>query len=133
MARKKKRDRDFITPDLTPLIDVVFLLLIFFLVSSVFKKEEFALLLKLPVAEKGQGDNKKTNTVTIEINSEHIAVDGTKVDIPTLKTKLDAFERTVTVNIRADEEARYKKLVAVLDILQQQRKQNISLITEKKQ
>ena len=47
MARKAKRETSRL---LTPLIDVVFLLLIFFLVSSVFKKEEFALL-NLPKAK----------------------------------------------------------------------------------
>ena len=38
----KKRSRETLSPDLTPLIDVVFLLLIFFMVSTVFKKEELA-------------------------------------------------------------------------------------------
>ena len=42
--------REPLTPDLTPLIDVVFILLIFFIVSSVFKKEELALMLSLPVS-----------------------------------------------------------------------------------
>lgn len=37
MARYKKK-RALLTPDLTPLIDVVFLLLIFFIVSSTFNK-----------------------------------------------------------------------------------------------
>ena len=32
-----------LVPDLTPLIDVVFILLIFFIVSSVIKKEELVL------------------------------------------------------------------------------------------
>jgi len=40
--------RSFGTPEITPLIDVVFLLLVFFMVSSVFKKEEPALQMKLP-------------------------------------------------------------------------------------
>ena len=37
MARYKKK-RALLTPDLTPLIDVVFLLLIFFIVSTTFNK-----------------------------------------------------------------------------------------------
>lgn len=39
---------EYLFPELTPLIDLVFLLLIFFLVSLVFKKEDVALLLNLP-------------------------------------------------------------------------------------
>lgn len=33
-----RKRRETIAPDLTPMIDVVFILLIFFIVSSVFKK-----------------------------------------------------------------------------------------------
>ena len=42
------RRREPLAPDITPLIDVVFILLIFFMVTSVFRKEEAALLLQLP-------------------------------------------------------------------------------------
>ncbi|MCB9095011.1 MAG: biopolymer transporter ExbD [Halobacteriovoraceae bacterium] len=128
MARKS---REFLTPDLTPLIDVVFLLLIFFLVSSVFKKEEFALLLKLPVTEQGEGNTKKVEEITIELTADEVAFNGEKMDFPELTDKLKNFEKTVVVNIRADEEVRYKNLVNILDILQKQKKENISLITEK--
>ncbi len=58
----KKRSREISPPDLTPLIDVVFLLLTFFIVSTVFRKEEFALSLNLPKTsstEKGQGKQTK--------------------------------------------------------------------------
>ena len=43
-----RKHRETLTPDITPLIDIVFILLIFFIVSSVFKKEELALNLQLP-------------------------------------------------------------------------------------
>ena len=44
------KKREILTPDITPLIDVVFILLIFFIVSSVFKKDELALVLNLPTS-----------------------------------------------------------------------------------
>ena len=40
--------RESLGLDLTPVIDVVFILLIFFIVTSVFKKDELALVLDLP-------------------------------------------------------------------------------------
>jgi len=55
----KRQRRESIAMDLTPLIDIVFLLLIFFLVTSSFKKEQLALLVKLPKAEQGAGSEKK--------------------------------------------------------------------------
>ena len=129
MARKR---REQITPELTPLIDVVFLLLIFFLVSSVFKKEEFALLLNLPVTESGEGSASKTKEITIEINNDDIAVNGKKVPAEQLESTLAPYDKAINVNVRADEEARYKRLIQVLEVLQKQKKENISLITDKK-
>ena len=43
--------RETLGIDLTPVIDVVFILLIFFIVTSVFKKDELALMLDLPEAD----------------------------------------------------------------------------------
>ncbi len=128
MARKK---REFITPDLTPLIDVVFLLLIFFLVSSVFKKDEYALLLNLPVTEEGEGVKKKVEELTIEINKDSYALNKESVSITELTAKLNSYEASIVVNIRADQESPYKRLIKVLETLQSQKKENISLITEK--
>ncbi len=130
MARKK---REFITPELTPLIDVVFLLLIFFLVSSVFKKDEYALLLNLPVSEQGEGSKKKLEEITIEINNSSFALNKEKLSIKDLTEKLLNYEKTTVINIRADQESAYKHLIKVLEVLQSQKKENISLITEKKQ
>jgi biopolymer transport protein ExbD len=126
-----RKKREFLTPDLTPLIDVVFLLLIFFLVSSVFKKEEFALLLNLPVSEaqkKGANDNSKS--ITIEINNDSFAFNGQKIARSEIEEKLKALESKTPINLRSDELTPYKEVVFVLNILQKLKLQNISLITE---
>ena len=66
----KKRSREASIIDLTPLIDVVFLLLIFFMVSTVFKKEELALILNLPSAETKETKSGKRKSLQIEINPD---------------------------------------------------------------
>ena len=38
-----KKRYEYLSPDLTPLIDVVFILLIFFIVTSSFKEDKFVL------------------------------------------------------------------------------------------
>lgn len=130
MSRKSRREA--LTPDLTPLIDVVFLLLIFFLVSSVFKKEELALLLSLPKSEQGQGQEKKTEDITLELSDEKIALNGKGIDETNLETELQSFKKSTLVNLRVDGEVRYQRLVKVLDTLQKLKLENVSLITEKK-
>ncbi len=58
---------------MTPMIDVVFLLLIFFLVSSHLSKQESNLELQLPVASTGADDlDQQTPRITI-----HVEADGT--------------------------------------------------------
>lgn len=129
MGRRSKRE--FIAPELTPLIDMVFLILTFFLVTTVFKKDELALLLKLPKTEQGAGEGKKVDELTIELSDSEIAVNGKKSTIEELPTLFSKTEKTALVNLRVDGDVKYTRLVKVLDLLQQNKLENISLITEK--
>lgn len=129
MARKAKREA--LTFELTPLIDVVFLLLIFFLVSSVFKKEELALLLNLPKAAKGKKEASKVQNITIEMSKDEIAYNGKKVELAELEVGLQSEDKKKIVNLRVDGTVIYKRLVKVLDLLQKYKLENVSLITDK--
>lgn len=129
MARKAKRET--LTFELTPLIDVVFLLLIFFLVSSVFKKEELALLLNLPKAAKGKKEASKVQNITIEMSNDEIAYNGKKVELAELEVGLQSEDKKKIVNLRVDGTVIYKRLVKVLDLLQKYKLENVSLITDK--
>jgi biopolymer transport protein ExbD len=129
MARKAKREA--LTFELTPLIDVVFLLLIFFLVSSVFKKEELALLLNLPKAAKGKKEASKVQNITIEMSKDEIAYNGKKVELAELEVGLQSEDKKKMVNLRVDGTVIYKRLVKVLDLLQKYKLENVSLITDK--
>ncbi|HLW55989.1 MAG TPA: biopolymer transporter ExbD [Bacteriovoracaceae bacterium] len=129
MARRK---RDQLAMDLTPLIDVVFLLLIFFLVTSVFKKEEVALLLQLPKTEEGQGsEDKKLEEITIELTDEEVAFNGKKTTLDDLPQSLEGSKPETLINLRVDGNVRYERLVKVLDYLSAKKLENISLITNK--
>ena len=129
MARKSRRET--LTPELTPLIDVVFLLLIFFLVSSVFKKEELALLLSLPKTEQGKGVKAQKKYVTIEMTGEEVAFEGSTLTLDDLKEKLSDVDPKTLINLRVDGEVKYQRLVKVLDSLQKNKLENVSLITKK--
>lgn len=130
MARKSRRE--YLTPELTPLIDVVFLLLIFFMVSSVFKKEELALLLNLPKTEEGKSKNEQKTMVTIELAKDTIAFEGKEYSMEELKDKISPLEKKTLVNLRVDGQVQYNRLVDILDLLQKNKLENLSLITIKK-
>lgn len=130
MGRRHKREA--ISMDLTPLIDMVFLLLIFFLVTSSFKKEQLALLVKLPKAEQGAGTAKKVEQLTIELSDTEVALNGKKTTIEELPASFQVADKTILVNLRIDGDVRYQRLVKILDLLQLNKLENVSLITDKK-
>ena len=65
----KQEDETLI--NLTPLIDVVFLLLIFFMVSTTFSKES-QLRIKLPESSEEEMEEQETRILEIEINSDDV-------------------------------------------------------------
>jgi len=126
------KKREILTPDITPLIDVVFILLIFFIVSSVFKKDELALVLNLPTSS-AQEIELKEKEIIIEINSEKIAIYGKEVNIEDLDKQMNEIEdKKRNIIFRIDKDVKYENVVKVLDILQKNQLFNISLITETK-
>lgn len=127
-----RNKRELFTPDLTPLIDVVFILLIFFIVSSVFKKEELSLILDLPSSE-AQELQVAPKEISIEINKDKIAIYGEKVSFDDLDTKLQEIkDKKKTIILRIDKSVTYERVVKVLDNLQKYDLNNLSLVTQKK-
>ena len=126
------KKREILTPDITPLIDVVFILLIFFIVSSVFKKDELALVLNLPTSS-AQEIELKEKEIIIEINSEKLAIYGKEVNIEDLDKQMNEIEdKKRNIIFRIDKDVKYENVVKVLDVLQKNQLFNISLITETK-
>jgi len=123
--------REPLTPDLTALIDVVFILLIFFMVSSVFKKEELALSLALPTSssEKLEVEVKQIN---IELSVKDIAFGGNKISLKELDSKLATItKKEKAVIVRIDKDVAYEKIVKILDLLQKYNLNNLALVTNK--
>ena len=129
---KKKRSRELLTPDITPLIDVVFLLLIFFMVSTVFKKDELALLLQLPKAEIGQSvQGKPILNLNIEMSAQDLALNGSKTTFEQLPIKLKEIKnKMIPVEIRIDKEVAYERVIRLLDNLKKFNLNNLALITD---
>ena len=126
----KKRTREASTFEMTPLIDVVFLLLIFFMVSTVFKKDELALLLSLPKTE--AGDAKSKQTYVFELSSNELAFNGKKTTIATVEEHLKTIsDKTAAIDLRIDKEVRYDRVMSLLDKMKKYELTNLSLVTER--
>ena len=126
------KKREILTPDVTPLIDVVFILLIFFIVSSVFKKDELALVLNLPTSS-AQEIELKEKEIIIELNDEKLAIYGNEASIESLEEEIIKIEdKERNIIFRIDKDVKYEKIIKVLEILQKSQLFNISLITDTK-
>lgn len=115
--------------DLTPIIDVVFILLIFFLVTSVFKKEELALMLDLPSSNAKEMQIKQEQ-IFIELSVNKLAIKGIEVSFESLEDNLKAIKnKDDSVIVRIDKKVPYERVVKVLDLLQKYNLNNLALVT----
>jgi biopolymer transport protein ExbD len=127
----KRRSRESVTPEITPLIDVVFLLLIFFMVSTVFKKDELALLLSLPQTSEGESPDRQVENIVIELSETEVAIGGIKLSIDEIDQELEKISnKTTPIDLRIDKGVVYERMIKVLDRLKYYELTNLSLITD---
>jgi biopolymer transport protein ExbD len=120
MAVQIKRSSVAGTLSLTPLIDVVFLLLIFFLVTSEFEEEERRLDIVLPTATSAVPMIGKPREIVIDINQQgEVFMRGQPTSIEDLERLLKSAVVSNPTNqsavIRADREASFQPVVSVMD------------------
>ncbi|WP_375723203.1 biopolymer transporter ExbD [Arcobacter sp. KX21116] len=126
------KKREILTPDITPLIDVVFILLIFFIVSSVFKKDELALVLNLPTSSAKEIELKQKEVI-IELDREKLAIYGKESSIQNLEEEISKIkDKQRNIIFRIDKEVKYERVIEILDLLQKYELFNISLLTDTK-
>jgi len=117
--------------DITPMLDVVFIMLIFFIVTASFVKES-GIEVNRPDASTAQA--KPRANILIAINaSDEIWINKRRVDESQVRAnieRLHAENPQGTVVIQADEEAKTRKLVAVMDAARQAGVYDVSLATE---
>jgi biopolymer transport protein ExbD len=104
--------------DLTPLIDVTFQLLIFFLLTATFNNDA-AFKVKLPKATANDPAT-ETKAIVVEISEDgRFEVDKKMVDEAELQTRLCMAAKEVgasTVNIKADQNTKHEKVVQAMDV-----------------
>jgi biopolymer transport protein ExbD len=105
--------------DLTPMVDVVFLLIIFFMVSTTFITLESGLPVDLPEASSAEAQPEGMPTVTIDA-SERIYLAGSELDVTSLVPALQALLRDSdqdVVVLRADQSVSHGLTVRVMDAI----------------
>ena len=118
---------------ITPMIDVVFLLLTFFVTTTIFSQWETELDIQLPTADSGVIPDRLPGEIIINLDSEgRIVINQHELTTDEL---LDKCLRLVKlfpghpVVIRSDKSTRYEHLVAVIDTCRKAGISNISFAT----
>mgnify|MGYP000076310971 CR=1 FL=1 len=134
MKFRRQRAKE-VNVDLTPLIDVVFLLLIFFMVSTTFTKETH-LEINLPQAE-GQAQTDPPEVIDILIAQDGtFSVNGT----PLVNTQPDTLKRALRelsggdnerpLTITADAKTPHQSVVTAMDVAGQLGFSRLSITTQ---
>ena len=118
---------------LTSMLDVIFLLLCFFVTVSVFSQWESEISIKLPSAATAEEPGRLPGEIIVNLDRDgKVTVNGRQLELDDLGTRLAKvakFYPDQAVIIRADKEVRYERLVAVIDTCRAANVWNFSFAT----
>ena len=133
----QKREKEEPAVDLTSLIDVVFLLLLFFMVSTTFDHQS-VLQVDLPEASAVDApiDRPETLELVIDANglmflNDRRLVDSKKRTIKAAFNEVIGDDRDLPLILRADRETPHHFVVTVMDVAAQLGFRNLSIATQK--
>jgi biopolymer transport protein ExbD len=116
MARKPVREAESAEIDITPMMDIVFIMLIFFIVTTSFVKEA-GIDVNKPEAAQAQSKPSATIFIAIRANGE-VWMDKRPVDVERVSANIErlrAESPTDTIIVQADKDAKHGVVMEVMD------------------
>lgn len=117
---------------IVPMIDIIFFLLVFFMLSMLTMVSQKTIALQLPAATVAKVDTTKTIPVSVDKNGA-IYFEREKISLVDLQSRLmNAKEKSekVTVVLRGDVDSAYGDVVTVMDAIRHTGIDRISIATE---
>ena len=119
---------------LTSMLDVIFLLLCFFVTVSVFSQWESEITIKLPSAATAEEPDRLPGEIIVNLDKDgKVSVNSKRLGLIELKDRLARvakFYPDQAVIIRADKDVRYELLVGVIDTCRAANVWNFSFATD---
>jgi len=118
--------------DIAPLVDVVFLLLLFFMLTSHLMQEP-AIKIKLPESKTAEAKDERVKTILITKDGEIYFMDK-RVDLNKLQMAIKEGVKDIQIDflrIKADRDADVGTLISVIDEVRLGGVRNYSIVTEK--
>lgn len=115
-----------------PMIDIIFFLLVFFMMSTLYMVEQRTLPVNLPQAASSQADLQKNTAITVTRDGR-VLVEQEVIPPEMLRPRIQAQlarQADTAFILRADKQAEYGKVVAVLDELKALGVRRIAVATE---
>tara|TARA_Y100001935_G_C17072922_1_gene392450 strand:+ start:130 stop:531 length:402 start_codon:yes stop_codon:yes gene_type:complete len=132
MIRRRKRVPEDSSIDITPMLDIVFIMLIFFIVTTTFIKET-GVEVNRPNASTAVADERGNILIAITENNE-IYIDKRLIDLRAVRAnveRLKAENPEGSVIIQADKSSQTGLLVETMDQVRLAGVQNVSIAAEK--
>jgi len=134
-VREKHQQRPSV--QMAPLIDIVFLLLIFFMSASIFYQLETEINITVPTADKASETTRSPGEIIINIRRDGTIVVNqrklTREELKEILEKISKLYKGQPVIIRADRETYHEDVVGVLDICAGADIWNVSFATMKEE
>lgn len=118
--------------NITPLLDLAFVLLVIFIITTPQLSNDLEMNLPSPKQEKPPGPPPKVNRVVVDADG-HITFNGETMELPVLKqtlVALKASDTNATVVVKGSSDVEYQRVIGVLDALQQADITKVGLATE---
>lgn len=117
-----------------PMIDIIFFLLVFFMMSTLYMVEQKTIPVNLPQASSTQANREQSLPITVLVNGK-ILFEKEEIPHGLLHRRVEAAMQrdpnTVFV-LRSDERTEYKYVVEVLDALKNAGVKRLAIATERK-
>jgi biopolymer transport protein ExbD len=130
-----QKDTQGVELNMSPLIDMVFILLIFFLVATSFVKESGGPEIKRPYAATAE-QKEKTNIIVSVTQDGVVYIEGQAVDMRSVRTQMERFynENPMgNVVITADANAKFEVPLEVLDKVREAGISNVVVAASKEE
>lgn len=121
------------TINIIPMIDVIFFLLVFFMLFTTFRTTPTGIDMQLPKAVTVTEQQSKNMIVDVTKNGD-VYYQGKKLNLSQLRnTAIDLYKKNnqLVAIINADQDTRYKYIVSVMDNLRQAGVYRLALAAEK--
>ncbi len=121
--------------NIVPMIDAIFSILAFFIISSLTLIRSQGLPVNLPSAQTSQANQQEEINITIQEDGRAF-LDGQPIDIPTIATEIRGLipeNQQAMVIINADEKVSHGTVVSVMDQLRQVQGATLAIATKSPQ